>query len=167
MSKLRSEHASSAYPIPKDAAVTAVMRANRKTNSGPERRIRSRLHAAGLRYRIYLSINVEGQRIRPDIVFTRRKLAVFVDGCFWHACPDHGTMPSHNPDYWLPKLGTNVRRDRLVDGLLRQAGWRVLRIWEHTDSAEAAQAIALVAMEIQAVDERVSNWELPQIYPTA
>jgi DNA mismatch endonuclease, patch repair protein len=157
MTKPRSEHASRAYPMPKDAAVTAVMRANRKTNSGPERRIRSQLYAAGLRYRIYVSIVVDGQRIKPDIVFVRRKLAVFVDGCFWHACPDHGTMPNHNHDYWSPKLETNVRRDRRVDALLRLAGWRVLRIWEHTSTAEAAQAIGLAANESEAPDECATN----------
>ncbi len=72
-----------------------------------------------------------GVRVRPDIVFTRRKLAVFVDGCFWHVCPEHGRQPTRNERYWSPKLRRNVERDRLADEALAEAGWQVLRIWEH------------------------------------
>ena len=70
--------------------------------------------------------------VRPDFVFPRLKLAVFVDGCFWHGCPQHGTKPKGNAAFWRRKFATNVARDRLVTRTLRKAGWRVLRVWEHT-----------------------------------
>jgi DNA mismatch endonuclease (patch repair protein) len=75
------------------------------------------------------------------VVFPRLKIAVFLDGCFWHACPDHGTTPRVNRSYWLPKLERNVRRDRLNDQQLGEARWQVLRIWEHVETGEAADEI--------------------------
>jgi DNA mismatch endonuclease (patch repair protein) len=71
-------------------------------------------------------------RVRPDFVFRQARLAVFVDGCFWHGCPKHGTQPAGNRSFWKKKFARNVARDRLVTRALRRAGWRVLRIWEHT-----------------------------------
>lgn len=82
-------------------------------------------------------------RVRADVVFPRRRVAVFVDGCFWHRCPAHGRVPSSNLAYWLPKLERNALRDRRVDEALVLAGWRVVRVWEHMDPGEAAAAIAL------------------------
>jgi DNA mismatch endonuclease (patch repair protein) len=76
-------------------------------------------------------------------VFTKRKLAVFIDGCFWHCCPDHGTLPASNVDYWLPKLERNVKRDAANDAALRAAGWTVIRAWEHEPAAKIAERIAL------------------------
>src|SRR5687768_8666779 len=107
-------------PIPTSAAASAVMRANRKSDTRPETRLRSALHARGLRFRKHLPIDAAGLRVRPDIVFPRVRLAVFVDGCFWHSCPIHGTNPRGNSSYWSPKLKSNVRRDALVDERLRQ-----------------------------------------------
>jgi DNA mismatch endonuclease (patch repair protein) len=78
-------------------------------------------------------------RVRPDIVFTRRRVAVFVDGCFWHGCPDHGNVPSSNLEYWVPKLAANAERDRRVNVALEGDGWVVVRIWEHV-GVEAAVA---------------------------
>ena len=80
--------------------------------------------------------------VRPDIVFTRRHFAVFVDGCYWHACPEHGTRPSHNRGYWDDKLARNVARDHSVNQALSSAGWHVIRIWEHEDPRAAAARIA-------------------------
>jgi DNA mismatch endonuclease (patch repair protein) len=80
-------------------------------------------------------------RARPDLVFTRRKLVVFVDGCFWHGCPVHGRAPKSNQAYWVPKLERNARRDRLIDELLAASGWEVLRVWEHTPPEDAAAMI--------------------------
>jgi DNA mismatch endonuclease (patch repair protein) len=129
------------YPNPTSPAVTAVMRGNRKVDTGPERQVRSLLHASGYRYRTNHRLDLPGARVRPDIVFTRRRLAVFIDGCFWHRCPEHGTSPRANTHYWGPKLERNVARDQRVDQALRAAGWTVLRIWEHVPPAEAAAQI--------------------------
>lgn len=129
------------YPSPTSPAVTAVMRGNRRADTGPERQVRSLLHASGYRYRTNYRLDVPGARVRPDIVFTRRRLAVFIDGCFWHRCPEHGTSPRANTHYWTPKLERNVARDQRVDQALRAAGWTVLRIWEHVGPAEAAALV--------------------------
>jgi DNA mismatch endonuclease (patch repair protein) len=80
-------------------------------------------------------------RVRGDIAFTRLKLVVFVDGCFWHRCPEHGTTPSRNQAYWLPKLETNVERDHRVDAALVADGWHVLRVWEHEDVTRATERV--------------------------
>jgi DNA mismatch endonuclease (patch repair protein) len=96
-------------------------------DSGAERALRSALHAEGLRFRLHR--RVEGVTI--DIVFPGRKVAVFVDGCFWHGCPEHATYPKSNQDYWLPKLAENKERDEQQAERLRRAGWHVVRVWEH------------------------------------
>jgi DNA mismatch endonuclease (patch repair protein) len=119
------------------------MQGNRKRDTGPERALRSALFARGLRYRVDHPIRAaEGVRpIRADVVFTAAKLAVFVDGCFWHGCPEHGTRPTRNSHYWDAKLQRNVERDRRYDALLEDAGWTVLRFWEHEDPEMAAAQI--------------------------
>ena len=117
------------------------MRANRRINTTPEIALRSLLHRMGYRFRKDFPIIIGSTRIRPDVAFTKRHVAVFVDGCFWHACPEHCDLPKSNLEYWLPKLERNTRKDRLQDDLLRSAGWTVLRIWEHVSPAEAAQLV--------------------------
>lgn len=107
------------------------MRANRKTGSRPEARLRSALHARGLRFRKNLRLSTPTIRVVPDIVFTRARVTIFVDGCYWHSCPEHGTAPASNISYWQTKLAGNVARDRRVDSALRIEGWSVVRIWEH------------------------------------
>jgi DNA mismatch endonuclease, patch repair protein len=129
------------YPHPTSAAATAVMRGNRRSNTKPEVLVRSLLHRSGYRFRRNLSIETDGLRVRPDIVFVRQRLAIFIDGCFWHCCPEHGNAPLVNTSYWGPKLERNVLRDRRVDECLRQAGWMALRIWEHIPPMEAASQI--------------------------
>jgi DNA mismatch endonuclease, patch repair protein len=119
------------YPSPTSAAVSAAMRGNRKRDTRPEVQVRSLLHRRGYRFRKNLPINVGGWQVRADIVFTRQRLAVFIDGCFWHRCPIHGTSPRANTWYWGPKLDRNVERDRETDQRLRSVGWTVLRMWEH------------------------------------
>ena len=119
-----------------------IMAANRRSGTGPELALRSCLHRRGLRYRVDFPIAVPGRRpIRPDVAFLGARLAVFVDGCFWHQCPDHGSLPASNKEYWLPKLAANVQRDRRADALLREAGWTVVRVWEHETAAEAADRV--------------------------
>jgi DNA mismatch endonuclease, patch repair protein len=117
------------------------MEANRRVDTKPERLLRSALHARGLRFRKDRRLNVAGRWVRPDIVFGPARLAVFVDGCFWHGCPAHGRIPVANRNYWAPKLARNVERDREADDALRTAGWSVLRFWEHVPPDEAADAV--------------------------
>ena len=126
------------------------MRANKRTGTKPELALRSALHRLGYRFRKDLRVDVPGVRVRPDIVFTRLRVAVFVDGCFWHVCPDHSKPPRNNEWYWSPKLQRNVARDHEVTTSLREAGWQVIRVWEHEPLEEA------VATVEQAVQERRS-----------
>lgn len=113
------------------------MRANRRRDTEPELALRRELYQRGLRYRVDHA-PVAGIRCRADIVFVRARIAIFVDGCFWHSCPRHGTQPTANASWWREKLAANVERDRRNDRVLAAAGWEVHRIWEH----EAAQAAA-------------------------
>ena len=108
-----------------------IMAANRRRDTAPELKLRSDLHRRGLRFRVDYPIRIEGLRpIRPDIVFSSARVAVFVDGCFWHGCPEHGSAPRTNSSYWLSKLAQTRARDRRTSNVLREAGWTVVRIWE-------------------------------------
>lgn len=127
--------------MPTSAAASAVMRANRKTGSTPEVLLRSSLHALGLRFRKNARIAAGGRWTRPDVVFTRQRVAVYVDGCFWHGCPEHGTTPQSNAAYWGPKLARNAQRDAMTDKALRAAGWTLVRVWEHEPVERAAAAV--------------------------
>lgn len=130
------------YPRPETPGRGRNMQAIRRSNTKPEVALRSALHAAGFRYRKDHRLSLQGGvHPRPDIVFTRRKVAVFVDGCFWHACPEHFKPPARNPDYWGPKIDRNVARDRRYDSALTAAGWTVVRIWEHEPLPTAVDAV--------------------------
>jgi DNA mismatch endonuclease (patch repair protein) len=113
------------------------MRANRGSNTGPERRLRSALHALGLRYRVNHRITVDGAIVRPDVVFARKRVAVFVDGCFWHGCPEHASWPKRNGDFWNEKITRTRERDREHTRALVRAGWTVVRVWEHEGLRDA------------------------------
>jgi DNA mismatch endonuclease, patch repair protein len=117
------------------------MQAIRRTETKPEVALRSTLHRRGLRFRKDLRLDLPDGRVRPDIVFPAVKVAVFVDGCFWHACPKHGRHPTRNINYWTPKLERTVERDRRNTAALEAAGWTVLRIWEHESTETAAPRI--------------------------
>jgi DNA mismatch endonuclease (patch repair protein) len=130
------------YPHPTSEAVSGRMRANRRRDTRPEVALRSHLHRLGMRFRKDHPLRLVDRVVRPDVVFTRARLAVFVDGCFWHRCPEHGNVPRANGDYWGPKLARNVARDRAVDQALAAAGWHVMRAWEHEDAAAVAHAVA-------------------------
>jgi DNA mismatch endonuclease (patch repair protein) len=107
-----------------------------RRDTAPEMLLRKELHRRGLRYR--LIVKVPGNNRRTiDIAFPRQKVAVFVDGCFWHGCPAHGTTPRSNAPWWNQKISANRARDADTNQLLEAAGWFVLRLWEH-DPAEAA-----------------------------
>jgi DNA mismatch endonuclease (patch repair protein) len=111
-----------------------------RAHTAPEVALRQALHAVGLRYRV--GYPVPGMRRRTiDVAFTRAKVAVFVDGCFWHACPQHATQPAANSQWWAQKLAGNVERDAATTAHLEELGWRVVRIWEHESAADAAQHI--------------------------
>ena len=115
---------------------------NTPTRDTPaELALRRILHAMGMRYRVDVRADPSLRR-RADIVFSRAKVAVFVDGCFWHVCPDHGSAPKANSAWWEEKLRINVERDRDTNLRLRSVGWEVVRVWEHEDPAVAAVAIA-------------------------
>lgn len=131
-----------AAPGASSDASRRVMVANRRTDSRAEVELRRTLHRAGRRFRVDFPIRVVGRRpIRPDIVFTRARVAVFVDGCFWHGCPDHGTRPRSNAGYWTAKLEINRRRDLEQTAALEADGWTVVRVWEHEDPASAARRV--------------------------
>ncbi|MCW2138700.1 T/G mismatch-specific endonuclease [Actinoplanes cyaneus] len=117
------------------------MQANRRSDTKPEVSLRKALHHLGYRYRKDLLLRLPETRVRPDIVFTKRKIAVFVDGCFWHVCPQHGRKPTTNEWYWAPKLQRNMERDTRANTALKEAGWTVVRIWEHEPLEEALQAV--------------------------
>ncbi len=130
------------YPHPSSAGRSANMRANRRTDTKPELALRRALHRLGYRYRKDYRLDLDGgRRVRPDIAFTARKVAIFVDGCFWHACPQHGSKPRANEWYWSPKLLGNVERDRVNDAALTTAGWTVVRLWEHLSLEEAVATV--------------------------
>lgn len=109
------------------------MKANRRADTAPELAVRRRLHARGHRYRVDFRAE-PSLRWKPDVVFTRARIAIFIDGCFWHSCPIHGTAPKANAGHWGPKLARNVERDRQTDQELAKLGWRILRFWEHEDA---------------------------------
>jgi len=129
------------YNTPPSPNVTAVMKGNKGSDTKPEVRIRSCLHKAGYRFRKDFKINTANRSCRPDIVFTRQKLAIFIDGCFWHFCPDHGNIPRTNTNYWKDKLTRNMARDKLDTAALISDGWKVIRIWEHMPPDEAFRLI--------------------------
>ncbi|WP_454162432.1 very short patch repair endonuclease [Gordonia iterans] len=120
--------------------VRRSMKANRSRDTGPELRLRSELHRRGLRYFVDRA-PIKGVRRRADVVFPRRKIAVFVDGCFWHGCPEHHTLSKTNAEYWKQKVERNRSRDRDTDRLLSDAGWIVIRSWEHDDVIAVADRI--------------------------
>ena len=125
------------------------MRAVKRSDTKPEIRLRSALHKSGLRFRKDFGIRVDKHLVRPDIVFTKLKIAVFVDGCFWHSCPAHGRIPGVRTEYWSPKLHRTAERDREQNRLLEAAGWQAIRIWEHVDVDDAV-AVVLDAMNARA-----------------
>ena len=123
------------------SALSARMSTLARRDTKPEMKLRRALHRRGLRFRVQLK--VPGNRRRSiDIAFTRARLAVFVDGCFWHGCPDHHVPPKANAEWWRWKVDLNRARDRDTDAKLGAAGWQVLRIWEHVDPEEAADLVA-------------------------
>jgi len=131
-------------PAPSSEAARSRMRSQRRAGTGPELALRQALWRRGLRYRVDAAVPVPGVRRRADLLFSGPRVAVFVDGCFWHACPEHGTAPRANAWYWGPKLVRNAERDRDTDRRLAEAGWAVVRVWEHEDADAAAAVVEAV-----------------------
>lgn len=125
---------------PTDPLTSARMRAQRRRDTAPEVALRRELHRRGARFFVDRA-PLPGLRRRADLVFPRKRVAVYVDGCFWHSCPQHATSPKNNAQWWADKLASNVVRDRDTDTRLAAAGWSVVRIWEHEDPAEAADRV--------------------------
>jgi len=130
-------------PIPSSTSVSGRMSRQRRRDTQPEVAIRKLLHAMGLRFRVTMPIPGLPRRTM-DIAFTRARVAIFVDGCFWHVCPQHATSPTANSDWWYRKLTANQARDAATNDYLRSHGWRVVRIWEHEDPVQAANLIASI-----------------------
>lgn len=115
----------------------------RQKDTSAELALRRALHALGLRYRIQVPVSTKPRRV-ADITFGGPRVAVFVDGCFWHGCPEHATWPKQNADFWRAKIAANQERDRDTDARLRAEGWEVVRIWAHEKPHDAASRIAEV-----------------------
>lgn len=133
----------------------------RSRNTRPEMAIRSALWSRGMRYRLGVKLH----KIKPDLVFLRKKVAVFVDGCFWHGCPEHYTKPQSRERYWAEKLLQNVMRDCRQTAELEATGWRVVRIWEHeawTDLDGAVDRIANV-VENGASRRSLPDWRTVKV----
>lgn len=130
-------------------ATRASMRSNKNRDTKPELALRRAVHALGLRYRVSVR-PIAKLRRTADLVFPRVRVAVFLDGCFWHGCPEHHSVAKTNADYWAEKVRRNRERDRETDQLLSEAAWSVIRIWEHEDPVEAAQRVAEVVNRARA-----------------
>ena len=124
------------------------MQRQRIRDTAPELALRSALHRSGLRYRIDVRPEPSLRR-RADVVFGNAKVAVFVDGCFWHGCPVHGGQPRANAEWWRQKLARTQARDAETDRKLSQAGWTVVRVWEHEDADAAADRIKAIVQRLR------------------
>lgn len=133
---------------PSSPEVSARMAKVRNRGTAAEMAIRRELHRQGMRYRVNPRMGELG-RTSPDIAFTRMRVAIFVDGCFWHQCPAHATFPHANSDWWAEKLDMNVQRDTNTSKRLEGLGWTVIRIWEHEDPIEAVNRIRTVIESLQ------------------
>jgi DNA mismatch endonuclease (patch repair protein) len=118
----------------------------RQAGTDVELRLRKALWNAGFHYRLRTADKLPG---RPDIVFVGRKVAIFVDGCFWHGCPIHGTRPKTNAQFWDQKIKRNGERDQQVDNKLAEAGWHVIRLWEHEVRNELPACVRRIAFALQ------------------
>ncbi|MEV4995323.1 very short patch repair endonuclease [Streptomyces niveus] len=126
---------------PSSPAVSARMSRQARRDTAPEVAVRKLLHASGLRYRVNARVP-DMPRRTVDVMFTKAKVAVFVDGCFWHGCPLHATQPKANAEWWREKLDKNMARDKETSAHLEAAGWTVLRFWEHESPVHMADEIA-------------------------
>jgi DNA mismatch endonuclease (patch repair protein) len=135
--------------IPSSPAVSARMSRTRRHGTAAELAVRSELHRRGFRYRVQRPLEFDARR-KADILFPRERVAVFVDGCFWHSCPEHATHPKANAQFWAEKLARNRTRDGDTNRRLEDAGWTVVRVWEHEPASRAVDLIAAKVAERRA-----------------
>lgn len=141
-------------PKASSPSVRKRMTSTRQRDTPAELALRSILHGRGLRYRVDKPV-LKGMRRRADVVFPTERVAVFVDGCFWHGCPEHGTTPKTNRAWWVEKLRANQVRDRDTTERLLEAGWAVVRAWEHEDAEQVADRVQAVVLQLRrGPDER-------------
>lgn len=133
-----------ASPPPSSDSARRTMVANRRRDTSIELKVRRILHAKGARYRVDFAPDGSNRRRRADIVFTRARVAVYLDGCFWHGCPIHYVEPKSNVEYWRPKINRNIARDAETTAGLEKLGWTVLRFWEH----EEPESVAVRVLEV-------------------
>ena len=146
-------------PRASSAATAKVMRRTGRRDTQPELKLRRALHRRGLRFLVDAAPKGTNRRRRVDVLLRGARIAVFVDGCFWHSCPEHAHLPKNNRQWWQRKLEGVVRRDRDADAELAVAGWLVIRVWEHEDPESAADRISQLARErhTTASDDSPSN----------
>ena len=135
--------AASTLAAPSSPEASRRMQKVRQKNTSAESALRRELHALGLRYRIQVLVLTKPRRV-ADVAFGGLRVAVFVDGCFWHGCPLHATWPKKNADFWRAKIIANQARDRDTDDRLRADGWKVVRVWAHEPPKQAATRIATI-----------------------
>ena len=135
-------------PEPASAAVRRAMMLQGRRDTRPELALRKLLHAAGLRYRVNLKVPGAPRRTM-DVAFPRQKVAIFVDGCFWHGCPEHCVPPKNNAEWWAAKLEANRSRDADTTALLRGQDWRVIRFWEHEEAVDMARRVRSLLVEAE------------------
>ncbi|MGA4539043.1 very short patch repair endonuclease [Uniformispora flossi] len=133
------------------AANRRSMRGNRSRDTSPELALRKLVHAAGLRYRVAAK-PLPGMRRTADLVFRPVRVAVFIDGCYWHGCPEHYVPPKTNPDYWRNKIARNIERDHDTDAKLVENGWTVLRFWEHQPAADCARQVCATVTRLKKLE---------------
>lgn len=128
----------------------------RQKGTDAELSLRKELHARGLHYRLHVPLLTKPRRV-ADIVFSSARVAIFVDGCFWHGCPEHASWPKSNAQFWREKIETNQARDADTDRRLQASGWRVVRIWAHESAAEAARRIEDIVRAVGGAGDRLGN----------
>lgn len=131
---------------PSSPAVSVRMAKVATRDTAAEMAVRRELHRRGFRYRVNQRIPEVGGT-KPDIVFSKERVAIFVDGCFWHRCPEHASYPRANADWWATKLERNVERDQATKQRLEEQGWHVVRIWEHVAPTEAADIVQAAVLQ--------------------
>jgi len=144
--QLKKNNKKSKNPKPSSNAAIKRMKAAKPKDTAPEKALRSALHKKGLRFRIDVK-PIKKLNRKADILFRPSRVAVFVDGCFWHGCPIHGTQAKANAEFWAQKIKKNKKRDKDTVIRLKRAGWKVIRVWEHENPEEIAQEIYNIIMK--------------------